>query len=468
MYLQLNTRFNPFTYDEMVKPLLYYKQAYDAAEAAYSDLTTQTDSLENIVDSDTGSRASERFHRYSDDLYNAVSDFSKGMTASNRSQLLNMKRRYAKEIQPIADANKRRTELAEEQRRLELQNPSMMWQRRASDMSLDEFLANPSADYGKSISGSTLAAQVSAGATALAKEFRDNPEKMRDVLGGDYYEYVKQRGFSSEAVLAAIMNDPNASPVLSNLVEGAISSSGVKDWADNNTLQKAYDYARQGLWSAVGQDETQLVQNWRAQQATFQAFQASENTKNRQLQIYMSRPRELVDENGNGTGTYYDPKLGMLVDENGNISSNQKNNPKDRTSYSTANKLTESLKKVSSVQNLQKLGYTPVFATARYDKESLGWVSGYNGADIPRHKTRIDQSSISKNGNFSYKVDKDAIVSIVDDFNRLPPKAVDEIMRQAESMGISLDEDIQILRVSGKGKRANDYDYIIFRNNSNL
>lgn len=451
MYLQLNTRFNPFTYDEMVKPLLYYKQAYDAAEAAYSDLATQTDSLENIVDSDTGSIASERFHRYSDDLYNAVSDFSKGMTASNRSQLLNMKRRYAKEIQPIADANKRRTELAEEQRRLELQNPSMMWQRRASDMSLDEFLANPSADYGKSISGSTLAAQVSAGATALAKEFRDNPEKMRDVLGGDYYEYVKQRGFSSKAVLAAIMNDPNASPVLSNLVEGVISSSGVKDWADNNTLQKAYDYARQGLWSAVGQDETQLVQN-----------------KNRQPQIDMSRPRELVDENGNGTGTYYDPKLGMLVDENGNIFSNQKSNPKDRTSYSTANKLTESLKKVSSVQDLQKLGYTPVFATARYNKESLGWVSGYNGADIPRRKTRINQSSISKNGNFSYKVDEDAIVSIVNDFNRLPPKAVDEIIRQAESMGISLDEDIQILRVSGKGKRANDYDYIIFRNNSNL
>lgn len=128
----------------------------------------------------------------------------------------------------------------------------MLWERKAGDMSLDDFINNPDADYGRSTSGAALSAQVAASAGALAKEFRDNPEKMRKLVGGDYYEYVKKRGFSSEAVLAAIMNNPDASPVLTQLVESAINSEGLKEWADSSTLQQAYNYARQGLWNAVG------------------------------------------------------------------------------------------------------------------------------------------------------------------------------------------------------------------------
>ena len=51
---------------------------------------------------------------------------------------------------------------------------------------------------------------------------------MEQLVGGDFFEYVKQRGFSSKAVLAAIMNSKEASPILTNLVETAIDSTGIK------------------------------------------------------------------------------------------------------------------------------------------------------------------------------------------------------------------------------------------------
>lgn len=54
------------------------------------------------------------FQRYSGDLERAVDDFSHGMTANNRRALLGLRRRYASDIQPIADAHKRRSALAEE------------------------------------------------------------------------------------------------------------------------------------------------------------------------------------------------------------------------------------------------------------------------------------------------------------------------------------------------------------------
>ena len=266
MYLQLNTRFNPFTYDEMVKPLIYYKEAYDKAEAAYDTLAQQTEMWRNIANREKSPEAFAMFQRYSNDLANASSSFSQGMTSQNRRALVGLKRRYASDIQPIATAYARQTALADEQRKAELANPTMLWERRASDMSLDDFIKNPNADYGRSISGAALSAQVAAGASALAKEFRDDPKRMEQLVGGDFFEYVKKRGFSSKAVLAAIMNSKDASPILTNLVETAIDATGIKGWADEATLNQAYNYARQGLWNAVGQDEAQLVQNWRAQE----------------------------------------------------------------------------------------------------------------------------------------------------------------------------------------------------------
>lgn len=326
MNIRITSKFRPFSFDELLKPMLIYKEAYDKAEEDYNSLAAQTEQWRNIANQTKSPEAYAMFNKYATDLQTATENFSKGMTLQNRNQLLAMKRRYASDIKPIENAANRRKELADEQRRIDAQDPTRLWQRRASDMSLDEFIHNPSADYGKGISGATLTAQVAAGASALAKQFRDNPEKMRKLVGGDYYEYVKQRGFSSQAVLAAIMNNPDASPVLTNLVESTMDATGVKDWGSKSTIEQAYNYARQGLWNAVGQDEAQLVNNWRAQenlsnahamarQKAAQEFQKSEREATQEFQREQTAPREIIGADGKGTGSYYDPKIGMVVDK---------------------------------------------------------------------------------------------------------------------------------------------------------
>lgn len=261
MYLQLNTRFNPFTYDEMVKPLLYYKQAYDATEAAYSDLATRAEQWKAIAESDDSPMAKAMYQNYSNDLSSVVSDFSSGMTASNRSALLDMRRRYSREIQPIEIAFKRRAQLDDEQRKAMASDPTMLYQRRASEMSLDDFIKNPSLDYGQGYSGAMLTKQVAQAASGMAKEARDSAEgrrKLRALLPYQY-ELIQQNGFSRDAVMKAIMNSPDADKILTGLVDNAIASSGVLDWGDEGTIARAYDYARQGLWSAIGDTRSQVI-----------------------------------------------------------------------------------------------------------------------------------------------------------------------------------------------------------------
>lgn len=277
MQLIINSKFRPFTYDELIKPMLQYKEVYDKVENDYSTLAAQTEQWKDIANQTQSPEAYEMYSNYSRDLNNVVDSFSRGMTIQNRSQLLNMRRRYASDIRPIEVAANRRKELADEQRKMSLQDPTRIWEKKATDMSLDELIHNPSADYGNSVSGANLTAQVAAKASALAKEFRNNPNKMISLVGGDYYEYVKQRGFSSKAVLEAVMNSPNASPILTNLVESTIDASGIKSWGSDAAKAQAYNYAKQGLWNAVGQDEAQIVNNWRAQQEAATAAKKKED-----------------------------------------------------------------------------------------------------------------------------------------------------------------------------------------------
>lgn len=525
MQLVIDSKFRPFSYDELIKPLMQYKETYDKVEADYSNLAAQTEQWKDIANQTQSPEAYAMYSKYANDLNNIVDDFSKGMTLQNRSQLLAMKRRYASDIKPIENAANRRKELADEQRRIDAQDPTRLWQRRASDMSLDEFIHNPSADYGKGISGATLTAQVAAGASALAKEFRDNPEKMRKLVGGDYYEYVKQRGFSSQAVLAAIMNNPDASPILTNLVESTMDATGVKDWGSKSTIQQAYNYARQGLWSAVGQDEAQLVNNWRAQenlsnahamarQKAAQEFQKSEREATQAFQREQAAPREIIGADGKGTGSYYDPKIGMVVDRNGRVIQGQNGNVSkvgtqnykngesaSDTKLNVAGATPKTLSSVTELNKIKAQGLTPVMAVIPH-KGSYQW--GREGDDLGMGDNR--RLAISKNTGAPMLVDvenpskgyktiggKRALFGSTESgavipwgnikyptknleympdaaFANLPPDVQASISQAAIDAGVQPGQPYVIYKVPGKSStlfgRDNPKDsYIIFKNN---
>lgn len=301
MNLVINSQFRPFTYDEMVKPLVQYKEVYDQLEQDYSNLAAQTEMWRDAAIKGNNPIAYNMFNKYATDLEAITEDFSKGLNPSNRRALLGMKRRYASEIEPISKASKRRDALVEEQRKANLANPTMLWQRNASDISIDELIENPSADYGQQYSGALLTQQVSGAAANLAKEARDSKEgkeRLRKILPYQY-ELIKQNGFSSDAVMKAILNSPDADTILTGIVERAIDSSGIRGWGDEATLQRAYDYARQGLYNAIGQTQSQVVTD----QAGLESFRlaskaaydrrAKEEAAKEYMKMYNARPRKL-------------------------------------------------------------------------------------------------------------------------------------------------------------------------------
>lgn len=258
LYITNTAQFRPFSFDEMLKPALMATQAHQAIEEAYSELDSQANAIGSLANEADDPITYARYKSFEDSLRSQADALAKnGLTPGSRKSLLDLKGRYYEEITPIQNAITRRRALADEQRKALLQNPTLMYQRnlnaKSRETSLDRFLENPDYDYGQQYSGALLTQQVSQAASNLAKELTSYGNGKR--LDAYTKTFMQHHGFTREQVLDAI-NNPNratSQPVLNAIVEQVIGSSGMSNWADTPTMNKAYAYARQGLWSAIGQ-----------------------------------------------------------------------------------------------------------------------------------------------------------------------------------------------------------------------
>lgn len=260
-YIVINSKFKPFSYAEMLQPVQMATAAHQEVENEYAELATKANVWDEMANEQTDPYAYKMYKTYSNDLEEQAGQLAReGLTPASRQNILRIRQRYSSDIVPIEQAYKRRQELIDEQRKLLAQDNTLMFDRNASMLSLDDLIKNPQLTY-QSYSGATLAKQVGTAAQNLAKEMRDNPRKWRTILGNQYFETIMQKGYRPEEIIQVLQNNPEASPILKGIVEDAVGSSNISSWGDQDTLNRAYEYARQGLWNAVGETQYQVQSN---------------------------------------------------------------------------------------------------------------------------------------------------------------------------------------------------------------
>lgn len=143
--LVINSRFRPFSYDEMLKPLLQQTQAQQALEDAYDTAGTQAAAMSAYINKDTDPNAYQKYQTFMQGLAARAGELSAyGLTPSSRQGLSSMRTMYGTEIVPIQQAIQRRQQFADEQRKL---GPNYVFDNDASTMSLDDLIANPQLSY---------------------------------------------------------------------------------------------------------------------------------------------------------------------------------------------------------------------------------------------------------------------------------------------------------------------------------
>lgn len=253
MNLVINSQFRPFTFDEMVKPLAYYKEAYDKAEEQYSNLATDTEST--LASLDPNSRAYSRIQNYADELRRYTDDFSNGMTMGNRKALLNMKRRWASDVVPIQQANQKLEKMQEYRDSLLAKDSSVKFY---NNYGVDDILNGNQIDNAY-VSGRELTAKVATRFETLGKALYSNPEFSK-VLGGQKFLAAIQNGMSPEELMAVIGQLPGANQQMVKALQDELKAAGVDRFTGTDRLELE-EAARLGAYAGLAKPTQQFINN---------------------------------------------------------------------------------------------------------------------------------------------------------------------------------------------------------------
>ena len=279
--LIVSSTFNPYSLQELLPIYQANAQAQYQAEEAFSQLHMKADQWEKLANNAQDADVYSKYKSYSNQLKEVANDvLNNGINTASRRNLMNMRAQYASNIIPIEEAYNKRQQQAQVLWQARLQDPTLIAQD-PSELGLSYYMKNPTYTP-QSYSGKLLAAQSAQAAQNLAKTLSSygNGKPI------DKYTntFVQRHGLTRDDVQKYLNGDTTATnKVLGAIYQQVYDSSQIGNWANENQRRQAANFIKQGMWSAIGQDTVQAMEN----------FEARENYKfNQQLALLQAQQQQ--------------------------------------------------------------------------------------------------------------------------------------------------------------------------------
>lgn len=274
--LIMNARFRPFSYSELLNPVLMATQAHQALEQEYSELSNKSSVWEHMANEQTDPDTYKMYKAYADDLEKRAGQLAReGLNTLSRRNLMDMKSRYSKEIVPIENAYKARADEIKEQ--LAGKAQGMVYEGDASLTSLDRYLKDPSIKYRYANSREGYN-RLGTAAKALSTELRNSLKTGK--LDAYTNTLLQQFGYASNEIGQAISDieaalrgdgNPRGTNILTSLLADEMNTSGVNDWGTAAKMDY-YNRVAPALYQAVGQTKISTYDNYAAKLAAKAAY----------------------------------------------------------------------------------------------------------------------------------------------------------------------------------------------------
>lgn len=244
--LNVGSKFNPLSFDEMVKPYLMYKQEADKTEAAINDYTEKGDVIGSLIDSNRDTEASALYNQFNEAAQSAITNFyNNGYTPDVKKSLLNLRQNYATNMSKIQAAYTAREKERAMQNELKAKDPTMMFSRDANYESLDSYLMGKQPTF-NSVSGDYLyKLGLQAGKSASTRQ--DLTVDARKALENTYWQLKEQQGFTDSQALE-YMKDTN--PIFNSIVSNIRNGSNINS-LNPNDQEKANSAILNGILSGL-------------------------------------------------------------------------------------------------------------------------------------------------------------------------------------------------------------------------
>lgn len=239
----VNSGFKPFSFQEMLIPFEYYRQAFDKAEEQYNDLSDKANAFKYLSETlPEDSKARQIYEGYANGFNEQAEDFAQnGLTMTNGSALSSYRKRYAGEIGRLSKADEALQKEIDRRTALSANDPTTLYA--TDNLSIDDFLdrKRPN-DY--SVSGDKLYQRGLQIGASDSSRIWSNP-KVKDV--NDYYQdFITTNGRSPE-VLKAWRRDLMSIPELNDSLNATLKEFGVTDNLKGINLERAKESVINGI-----------------------------------------------------------------------------------------------------------------------------------------------------------------------------------------------------------------------------
>lgn len=302
----IDSSFQPFSMQELLTPMLMYKENFEKMESAYEDLSSKADKFKYLSETlPEGSKGRQIYEGYANELNQQAEDLAKnGLSMSNRRALTNLKRRYQGEIGRLDLADQALQEERKLRRQMSAKDSSMLYA--LDNLSIDSFLDGNTPNL-YNISGTELYTRgAAAGKAASSRIYSAGDEG--STLGGYYRKWVERNGYSADSINAFRANAA-AIPELQQAADAILQERGVLENLSGSNLERARQSVLNGIIDgAVYQESVKPVRDEGVMSAAQRASNAlgwanhNESVRQHDMQIAMAGYKK--DENGNWT---YDP-----------------------------------------------------------------------------------------------------------------------------------------------------------------
>ena len=262
--LTVNSTFNPYSLQELLPIYQANAQAQYQAEEAFSQLQMKADQWEKLANNAQDADVYSKYKSYSNQLKEVANDvLNNGINTASRRNLMNMRAQYASNIIPIEEAYNKRQQQAQVLWQARLQDPTLIAQD-PSELGLSYYMQNPTYTP-QSYSGKLLAAQSAQAAQNLAKTLSSYGKG--EPIDKYTNTFVQRHGLTRNDVQKYLNGDTTATnKVLGAIYQQVYDSSQISNWANENQRRQAANFIKQGMWSAIGQDTVQAMENFEARE----------------------------------------------------------------------------------------------------------------------------------------------------------------------------------------------------------
>ena len=282
--LTVNSTFNPYSLQELLPIYQANAQAQYQAEEAFSQLQMKADQWEKLANNAQDADVYNTYKAYSNQLKAAADDIlNNGINTTSRRNLMNMRAQYASNIIPIEEAYNKRQQQAQILWQARLQDPTLIAQD-PSELGLSYYMKNPTYTP-QSYSGKLLTAQSAQAAQNLAKTLSSYGKG--EPIDSYTNTFIQKHGLTRNDIQKYLNGETTATnKVLGAIYQQVYDSSQIGNWANENQRKQAANFIKQGMWSAIGQDTVQAMEN----------FEARENYKLQQQLALMQAQQQQQDQ----------------------------------------------------------------------------------------------------------------------------------------------------------------------------